>query len=112
MIYMKMFTLAFLQSNAKTKQISTCFFLSLFFLSCGQLKKDHQINSIEIGEIQIGNQIWMDKHLSVKTFRNGEPIPEAQSREEWKNAGIERRPAWCYYENDTGIGEKYGVMYN
>jgi uncharacterized protein (TIGR02145 family) len=113
MINMKIFPLSVLQFGVNSKQISTWIFLSVFsLLSCGAQKKDNQINSIEIGEIQMGSQIWMDKHLSVKTFRNGDPIPEAQSREAWKNAGIERKPAWCYYENDPGTGEKYGVMYN
>jgi uncharacterized protein (TIGR02145 family) len=67
---------------------------------------------MEIGEIRLGNQIWMDRHLSVKTFRNGDSIPEARSIVEWQKAGEEKKPAWCYYNNDPVIGNNYGVMYN
>ena len=51
-------------------------------------------------EIKIGDQIWMVKNLDVDTFKNGEPILEAKTEEEWVNAGKKKRPAWCYYDND------------
>jgi uncharacterized protein (TIGR02145 family) len=84
--------------------------LCLLFSRCEYPK--HQNDSIGIGEIRLGNQIWMDRHLSVQTFRNGDPIPEASTSVEWQQAGKEKKPAWCYYKNDPVIGEKYGVMYN
>ncbi len=63
-------------------------------------------------EIKIGDQIWMVKNLDVDTFKNGEPILEAKTEEEWVNAGKKKRPAWCYYDNDPTNGEKYGKLYN
>ena len=45
-------------------------------------------------------------------FRNGDPIPEARSDEEWRKAGQEGKPAWCYYENKIENGNKYGKLYN
>ena len=62
--------------------------------------------------IKIGTQTWMTKNLNVSTFRNGDPIPEAKTEEEWKKAGEEGKPAWCYYDNDPKNGEKYGKLYN
>jgi uncharacterized protein (TIGR02145 family) len=60
----------------------------------------------------IGTQIWMSKNLDVTTFRNGDTIWEAKTDEEWKKAGENKQPAWCYYDNDPKNGEKYGKLYN
>jgi uncharacterized protein (TIGR02145 family) len=65
-----------------------------------------------IEEVKIGNQIWMAKNLDVTHFRNGDPIPEAKTEEEWIQAGINRTPAWCNYDNNVKNGEKYGKLYN
>ncbi len=63
-------------------------------------------------EVTIGNQVWMAKNLNVDKFRNGDPIPEAKSNEEWRTAGEEGLPAWCYYDNNTANGAEYGKLYN
>jgi uncharacterized protein (TIGR02145 family) len=55
---------------------------------------------------------WMTENLNVDTFRNGESIPEAQTAEEWRAAGEEKRPAWCIYENNVENGAKFGKLYN
>lgn len=62
--------------------------------------------------ITIGDQVWMTKNLNVDKFRNGDPIPEAKTDEDWIKAGENKQPAWCYYENDPANGEKYGKLYN
>jgi uncharacterized protein (TIGR02145 family) len=63
-------------------------------------------------EVQIGNQIWMAKNLNVDKFRNGDPIPEAKSIEEWTAAGKNGQPAWCYYNNDPSNEANFGKLYN
>lgn len=63
-------------------------------------------------EVTIGQQVWMTKNLDVSTFRNGDPIPQAKTDEEWVKAGENQQPAWCYYENDPANGAKYGKLYN
>ena len=62
--------------------------------------------------IVYGNKEWMIKILKTSIFRNGDTIPEARTPEEWKQAGVEKRPAWCYYDNDSVNGIKYGKLYN
>ena len=69
-------------------------------------------NDISYKSLNIGNQIWMNKNLNFDKFRNGDPIPEAKSKEEWINAGIKKLPVWCYYENEKKNGEIYGKLYN
>jgi uncharacterized protein (TIGR02145 family) len=63
-------------------------------------------------EVQIGNQVWMAENLDVDKFRNGDPIPQAKTDDEWERAGENGEPAWCYYDNDPSHGEKYGKLYN
>ena len=62
--------------------------------------------------VKIGSQTWMAENLNVEHFQNGYPIQEAKTNEEWKKAGENNRPAWCYYNFDPINGEKYGKLYN
>jgi uncharacterized protein (TIGR02145 family) len=65
-----------------------------------------------IKAIKIGEQVWMAENLNVSTFCNGDPIPEAKTKEEWEKAGRDEMPAWCYFDNDPETGKKYGKLYN
>lgn len=63
-------------------------------------------------EVSIGNQVWMTENLNVDRFRNGDRIPQAKTSEEWRKAGANEQPAWCYFDNDPENGKKYGKLYN
>ena len=69
-------------------------------------------NESMASSVIIGDQEWQTKNLDVDRFRNGEPIPQAITAEEWKAAGEKEEPAWCYYNNDTKNGRIYGKLYN
>ena len=62
--------------------------------------------------VTIGPQIWMSNNLDISTFRNGDPISQAKTNEEWIRAGENKQPAWCYYGNEIKNGETYGKLYN
>jgi len=62
--------------------------------------------------VQIGDQIWMKENLNVVSFRNGDIIPEAKTKEDWIKAGELGKPVWCFYENNAQQGEKFGRLYN
>lgn len=62
--------------------------------------------------VKIGDHRWMVENLDVNHFRNGDPVPHAQTKEQWEESGRKRRPAWCYYENDPDNGKQYGRLYN
>jgi uncharacterized protein (TIGR02145 family) len=68
--------------------------------------------SSEPTSVKIGNQIWSTENLNVETFRNGDIIQEAKDNEAWLKAGQEKKPAWCYYNNDPANGKIYGKLYN
>lgn len=68
------------------------------------------INNIEI--VEIGNQIWQTKNLNVDKFQNGDSIPQVLTNEEWEQRTKDGKPSWCYYNNDTENGDKYGKLYN
>ncbi|MBA7518084.1 hypothetical protein ES705_10150 [subsurface metagenome] len=67
---------------------------------------------INAQSVKIGNKEWMTKNLNTSTFRNGNPIKEAKTAEEFGKAGDNEQPAWCYFENDLENGKKYGKLYN
>lgn len=66
--------------------------------------------------VKIGEQEWMTQNLEVTQFNNGDPIPQAQSNEEWEVAGFNQKPAWCYVttyaEENEVIIKQYGKLYN
>ena len=59
--------------------------------------------------IQIGTQKWMSKNLDVAFYRNGDVIPQVTDPTAW--AAL-LTGAWCYYNNDSTQGNKYGKLYN
>jgi len=62
--------------------------------------------------VTICNQVWMLKNLDVDRYRDGTPIPQATTAEEWIAAGNAETGAWCYYNNDPLTGATYGKLYN
>ena len=73
--------------------------------------KEHEERSISqiFNSVKIGNQYWMTKNLDVDCYANGDPIPQVQNPKEWDNLRI---GAYCYYDNDSNNGLKYGKLYN
>jgi len=69
-------------------------------------------NSAFLKEILIGQQTWMSSNLDVKTFRNGDEIFEAKTKDDWQRVTDEKIPAWCYYENSKKNGKQFGALYN
>lgn len=84
-----------------------CFFISKIVY--GQKVKDVDGNSY--GLTTINNLQWMTSNLSVKRFKNGEKIMQAQSKQEWTYAAKNKIPAWCYYEDENGVDTKT-ILYN
>jgi len=44
--------------------------------------------------IQIGMTEWASQNLNTTSFRNGDPIPQAKTTEEWSKAATDDTPAW------------------
>jgi uncharacterized protein (TIGR02145 family) len=59
--------------------------------------------------VTIGSQVWTSTNLNVETYRNGDLIPQVKDKEAWGNLTT---GAWCYYDNDSSNGTKYGKLYN
>lgn len=80
------------------------------------IAKSHQrafeLERAHFDTVMIGGQEWMTKNLDVAHFRNGDPIPEIRDNEEWKQAVLDGKPAWCYYDNDPANGKVFGKLYN
>lgn len=108
------------------KKITIALLLAIATVTTAQTKKTvtktvtKPTTQTNYPSVQIGEREWMIKNLNVSTFRNGDPIPRAQTDQEWVKAGKEGKPAWCYYHigysktkwyGDPESG-KYGKLYN
>ena len=58
---------------------------------------------------EIGHQVWMAENLKVKSYRNGEPIPQLKLKQEWCDL---ESGAYCVYENEFAHHKSYGKLYN
>lgn len=60
--------------------------------------------------VQIGSQCWMRENLRVRTFRDGNLIPEVSVDAQWKTLASNAR---CWYNNDSGMfANSFGALYN
>jgi uncharacterized protein (TIGR02145 family) len=59
--------------------------------------------------VTIGSQVWTVENLNVDRYRNGDIIVLVQDEYQWFNLTY---GAFCYYRNDTAIGNVYGKLYN
>lgn len=100
----------------KLSIITSMLLVALFFESCigpaEMVKGTTEFEGKEITTLTIGDQEWMAENLDVAIFSNGDPILHAETDKDWVQAGQNGEPAWCYYNNDPELGEKYGKLYN
>jgi len=88
--------------------------LSLSFL-CTPASAQEIIQDIDGNEYitqRIYNQTWMTKNVNVAHYRNGDPIPEAKSINQWYECWKKRIGCWCYYRNSKAKGLDNGELYN
>lgn len=62
--------------------------------------------------VAIKNQVWLQKNLSTRVFRNGDSIPLAKSKDEWREAEMSKTPMCCYLEGDSTLNTEMGLLYN
>lgn len=89
--------------------------ITFLFSACGNTSSQQKGTNDDAGEkteLKIGEKIWKLKNLDVTKFKNGDPIKEAKTIDEWKSACENNEPAWCCYENNPENLKKYGVLYN
>lgn len=59
--------------------------------------------------IRIGSQNWMAENLKTSNYRNGDPIPVVEIKNDWDQLTT---GAFCYYNNDASNNCPYGKLYN
>ncbi len=78
------------------------------FISVLSIARAKDINS----SLDIGTQKWDSENLEVRTFRNGDSIFFAKSPEDWIDAKIHGKSACAYYNYDSSMTSKNGLIYN
>ena len=65
---------------------------------------------VNLPSVTIGTQIWSSKNLDVRTYRNGDVIPQVTDPNQWQNLTT---GAWCWFNNDSATyAATYGRLYN
>lgn len=90
-------------SKVMWNQFFICSVLLASALTWGQSKIDL---------VEINGNWWAISNLRATTFRNGDPIQNAKTRDEWITCLQEGVPAYCAYMNDTAHANRYGYLYN
>ena len=60
----------------------------------------------------INSYYWTYKNLNVSHFANGDTIPQAKTNQEWVKAANDKKPAWCYIQNNSEDSYNKGKLYN
>lgn len=68
--------------------VSLLFSGAMLFIAFVNNAEDKDGNTYKT--VKIGNQEWISENLNVSTFRNGDPVPEATTDEEWEEAKWEK----------------------
>ena len=76
-----------------------------------QLGFDFQ-NRNQYSTVNLNSGNWTFKNLNVSHFSNGDTIPQVLTSQEWEKASKNKKPAWCYYENNPENQYVYGKLYN
>ena len=74
--------------------------------------KVKDIDGNQYNVLKIGNRAWLKENLNVSRFRNGDPIREVKSYQEWRTASENKEPVWCYYNFNAESGKIYGKFYS
>lgn len=93
--------------NIKINILAGFIWSCMLFSACAEKKDQNPNLTIRIDKLE-----WRTENLNVGVFRNGDAIFEAKSDKEWQKAGLEGKPAWCYYDNKIENGKKFGKLYN
>lgn len=69
------------------------------------------IDGNEYKTVLIGDQIWMAENIKVTHYPDGSTIPNVTEDSDWWSLDY-TDDAWCYYNNDSRVGDTYGALYN
>ncbi len=62
--------------------------------------------------VDIDNQTWKIKNLSVTSYRNGEAIPYATTSTEWKDFATAQTGCYASVDYNSANDAEYGLLYN
>lgn len=62
--------------------------------------------------IKIGNQVWAVENLKTTRFNDDAPLPLIADQSKWSEFDVDKKAAYCWYNNDTAYKKIYGALYN
>lgn len=89
--------------------MSKLIYLTLLLVLAGCSKSALLYHGRHYKIIQVGDKYWMAENLATYTYRNGRKIPLIKDYAIWTELYT---PGCGYFENDTSMLRKYGMLYN
>ncbi len=74
------------------------------------LPKDYDGNVYDT--VRIGNQVWMKQNLRVTHLNDGTPLINPELDADWMKGYYDKKPAYCWYDNDSTYRKPFGALYN
>ena len=101
------YTLRVRASNKAGEVISGESQFTTLAIVVSEVVKDYDGNSYHL--VKIGNQTWLRENLKATHYANGNAITNITDGAAWTST---RTGAYCWYNNDTALGNIYGALYN
>jgi uncharacterized protein (TIGR02145 family) len=83
---------------------------SLTLVDAGLIGVLYDFDNNKYKWIKINDQVWMAENLKTTHYSNGTAIPLVKDETDWQNLGYSDE-AYCYYDNSSDNGKKYGALY-
>jgi uncharacterized protein (TIGR02145 family) len=62
--------------------------------------------------VGIGSACWFEENLATTLYRNGTEILHITDSAEWFNNTANATPAYCFFDNNSSLGDGQGALYN
>ena len=62
--------------------------------------------------VKIGKQVWTVENLKTTEYNDDTAIPFVTSKQKWSSYNDDRKPAYCWFDDDINNKERYGALYN
>ena len=100
------------------KKIAQFIFVAMLILEASYLNSCEKTKGIglpvdgdgnEYHSVVIGTQTWLKENLKTTKYCGGAPISLVTDNKNWENCKV---AAYCWYNNDEGLKDIYGALYN
>lgn len=113
-------TIGLFNASAETLQPGTMYYVRAYYIEGNLVYYSDEVSfttTVPVTDIdgndyetvQVGDQVWLGGNLSVKTYRNGDPIEDGSLLGNYLE--LEEPKFFFYYNDDPANESDYGLLY-